>query len=137
MSLMISAIQGSHFSKTKNQNAVGGVTTERLLALRATSLLDPPHKALGGDHPGYAVASVRQMQRRIVANSDSLSLERSGSIRELYMANGRPSRLRAWAAADSGSRRSVTGVPAPLRDSMKLTVACRWASRERLRRTPA
>jgi len=108
MSLVLSAIRGSRFSKAKKQNAVGGVTTEPLLALRATSLLDPPHKALGGDHPGYAVASVRRMRRRIVANSDSLSLERSGSIRELYMANGRPSRLRAWAAADSGSRRSVT-----------------------------
>src|SRR5438093_5408012 len=66
MSLVL-AIRGSRFSKAKKQNAVGGVTTEPLLTLRATSLLDPPHKALGGDHPGYAVASVRRMRRRIVA----------------------------------------------------------------------
>src|SRR2546425_2696276 len=65
------------------------------------------------------------------------SLERSGSISELYMASGRPSRLRAWVGADSRRRRSVAGLLAPLIDPMKLTVACRWASWERLRRTLA
>src|SRR2546426_7003777 len=129
MSLVLSAIRGSRFSKAKKQNAVGGVTTEPLLTLRATSLLDPRHKALGGDHPGYAVALCSP---NAAANrghdSDSLSLERSGSIRDLYMANGRPSRVRAWVGADSRRRRSVTGLLAPLIDPMTLTVACRWAS---------
>jgi hypothetical protein len=49
-------------------------------------------------------------------DSNSLSLERSGSISELYMATGRPSRLRAWVGAASRRRRSVTGLLAPLID---------------------